>query len=147
VPKRSSATPFRWPIFRLPRGQPDRGAGAYQFTGYTIYDPLVAWEMNVADRPGKLVPGRSARPTPVVVVVTSETLKLRPPDVAAVLDEIAKKNDESGIIWRPGTENPRLIACAWLPMASHSDRSRRLSLTNKTGDRAGPGGPAHALTC
>src|SRR5258707_6822138 len=38
-------------------GQPDRGAGAYQFTGYTIYDPLVAWEMNVAERPGKLVPG------------------------------------------------------------------------------------------
>jgi peptide/nickel transport system substrate-binding protein len=38
-------------------GQPDRGAGAYQFTGYTLYDPLVAWEMNVADRPGKLVPG------------------------------------------------------------------------------------------
>ncbi len=41
----------------LPSGQPDRGAGAYQFTGYTIYDPLVAWEMNVADRPGKLMPG------------------------------------------------------------------------------------------
>jgi peptide/nickel transport system substrate-binding protein len=41
----------------LTAGQPDRGAGAYQFTGYTIYDPLVAWEMNVADRPGKLVPG------------------------------------------------------------------------------------------
>ena len=39
-------------------GQPDRGAGAYQFTGYTIYDPLVAWEMNVAERPGKLVPFR-----------------------------------------------------------------------------------------
>jgi peptide/nickel transport system substrate-binding protein len=38
-------------------GQPDRGAGAYQFTGYTIYDPLVAWEMNVAERPGKLVSG------------------------------------------------------------------------------------------
>ena len=38
-------------------GQPDRGAGAYQFTGYTIYDPLVAWEMNVADRSGKLIPG------------------------------------------------------------------------------------------
>ncbi len=43
----------------LTTGQPDRGAGAYQFTGYTIYDPLVAWEMNVADRPGKLVPGLS----------------------------------------------------------------------------------------
>jgi peptide/nickel transport system substrate-binding protein len=41
----------------LTTGQPDRGAGAYQFTGYTIYDPLVAWEMNVSDRPGKLVPG------------------------------------------------------------------------------------------
>src|SRR3984893_1302250 len=41
----------------LTTGQPDRGAGAYQFTGYTIYDPLIAWEMDVADRPGKLVPG------------------------------------------------------------------------------------------
>jgi peptide/nickel transport system substrate-binding protein len=41
----------------LTTGQPDRGAGAYQFTGYTLYDPLVAWEMNVSDRPGKLVPG------------------------------------------------------------------------------------------
>jgi peptide/nickel transport system substrate-binding protein len=41
----------------LTTGQPDRGAGAYQFTGHTLYDPLVAWEANVADRPGKLVPG------------------------------------------------------------------------------------------
>jgi peptide/nickel transport system substrate-binding protein len=41
----------------LTTGQPDRGAGAYQFTGYTIYDPLVAWEMDIADRPGKLLPG------------------------------------------------------------------------------------------
>ena len=41
----------------LTTGQPDRGAGGYQFTGYTLYDPLVAWEMNVADRPGKLIPG------------------------------------------------------------------------------------------
>ena len=41
----------------LTTGQPDRGAGAYQFTGYTIYDPLIAWDMGVADRPGKLVPG------------------------------------------------------------------------------------------
>jgi peptide/nickel transport system substrate-binding protein len=38
-------------------GQPDRGAGAYQFTGHTIYDPLIAWEMNIGNRPGKLVPG------------------------------------------------------------------------------------------
>src|SRR5256884_2313461 len=41
----------------LTSGQPDRGAGAYQFSAYTIYDPLVAWEMGVSDRPGKLVPG------------------------------------------------------------------------------------------
>src|SRR5260370_7946029 len=40
----------------LTTGQPDRGAGAYQFTAYTIYDPLVAWEMDVSTRPGKLVP-------------------------------------------------------------------------------------------
>src|SRR6202451_2382726 len=41
----------------LTTGQPDRGAGAYQFTAYTSYDPLVAWEMDVSDRPGKLIPG------------------------------------------------------------------------------------------
>jgi peptide/nickel transport system substrate-binding protein len=41
----------------LTTGQPDRGAGAYQFTAYTIYDPLVAWEMDVSDQPGKLVAG------------------------------------------------------------------------------------------
>src|SRR3979490_2916688 len=41
----------------LTTGQPDRGAGAHQFAAYTIYDPLVAWEMDVSDRPGKLVPG------------------------------------------------------------------------------------------
>ena len=41
----------------LTTGQPDRGAGAYKFTGFTIYDPLVAWEMDVSNRPGKLIPG------------------------------------------------------------------------------------------
>jgi peptide/nickel transport system substrate-binding protein len=41
----------------LTTGQPDRGAGAYQFTGYTIYDPLILWDMSAADLPGKLVPG------------------------------------------------------------------------------------------
>ncbi|MDB5758221.1 MAG: oppA [Burkholderia sp.] len=38
-------------------GHPDRGAGAYQFTGHTIYDPLVSWEANIDSHPGKLVPG------------------------------------------------------------------------------------------
>ncbi|WP_375465523.1 ABC transporter substrate-binding protein [uncultured Methylobacterium sp.] len=41
----------------LTTGQPDKGAGGYQFTGLTLYDPLVAWELDVADRPGKLIPG------------------------------------------------------------------------------------------
>jgi peptide/nickel transport system substrate-binding protein len=41
----------------LTTGQPDRGAGGYQFTGHTIYDPLVAWEANIGTRPGKLTPG------------------------------------------------------------------------------------------
>ena len=41
----------------LTTGQPDRGAGAYKFTGLTLYDPLVAWELDVADMPGKLIPG------------------------------------------------------------------------------------------
>ena len=41
----------------LTTGQPDRGAGAYQFTGLTIYDPLVAWDLDVSDRPGKMIPG------------------------------------------------------------------------------------------
>ena len=41
----------------LTTGQPDKGAGAYQFTGHTLYDPLIAWEANVGTRPGKLVPG------------------------------------------------------------------------------------------
>src|SRR6185436_21053465 len=45
----------------LTTGQPDRGAGGYQFTGYTLYDPLVAWEMDVADRSGKLVPGLATK--------------------------------------------------------------------------------------
>src|SRR3954462_7700301 len=45
----------------LTTGQPDRGAGAYQFTGYTLYDPLAAWEMDVAARPGKLVRGLATR--------------------------------------------------------------------------------------
>lgn len=59
-------------------GQPDRGAGAYQFTGYTLYDPLVAWEMDVADRPGKLVPGLATEWTANPADRTKWTFKLRP---------------------------------------------------------------------
>ncbi len=41
----------------LTTGQPDRGANAYQYTGLTIYDPLIAWELDVSNRPGKMIPG------------------------------------------------------------------------------------------
>src|SRR5437899_10584220 len=44
----------------LTSGQPDRGAGAYQFSAYTSYDPLVGGQMDVADRPGKLGPAPAA---------------------------------------------------------------------------------------
>ena len=62
----------------LTTGQPDRGAGAYQFTAYTIYDPLVAWEMDVADRPGKLVPGLATEWKVDDADKTKWTFKLRP---------------------------------------------------------------------
>ena len=62
----------------LTTGQPDRGAGAYQFTGLTIYDPLVAWEMDVADRPGKLIPGLATEWTVNDADKTLWTFKLRP---------------------------------------------------------------------
>ena len=59
-------------------GQPDRGAGAYQLTGYTLYDPLIAWEMDVADRPGKLVPGLATSWEADPADRKKWTLKLRP---------------------------------------------------------------------
>jgi len=62
----------------LTTGQPDRGAGAYQFTAYTIYDPLVAWEMDVADRPGKLVPGLATEWKVDDTDKTKWVFKLRP---------------------------------------------------------------------
>ena len=36
----------------LTTGQPDRGANACQYTGLTTYDPLIAREPDVVDRPG-----------------------------------------------------------------------------------------------
>ena len=62
----------------LTTGQPDRGAGAYQFTGLTIYDPLVAWEIDVADRPGKLIPGLATEWKVNEADKTLWTFKLRP---------------------------------------------------------------------
>jgi peptide/nickel transport system substrate-binding protein len=59
-------------------GQPDRGAGAYQFTGHTLYDPLVAWEMDVSDRPGKLMPGLATSWEATPADRTKWVFRLRP---------------------------------------------------------------------
>jgi len=41
----------------LTTGEPDNGAGAFQFTGNTIYDPLIAWDLSREDMPSRLAPG------------------------------------------------------------------------------------------
>jgi len=61
----------------LTTGQPDRGAGAYQYTGLTLYDPLIAWELDVADRPGKMIPGLATEWKVNEADKTLWTLKLR----------------------------------------------------------------------
>jgi peptide/nickel transport system substrate-binding protein len=62
----------------LTTGQPYRGAGAYQFTGHTLYDPLVAWESNIATRPGKLVAGLATDWKPDAKDAKKWTFTLRP---------------------------------------------------------------------
>jgi len=62
----------------LTTGQPDRGAGAYQYTGLTIYDPLIAWELDVSDRPGKMIPGLATEWKVNEVDKTLWTFELRP---------------------------------------------------------------------
>ena len=41
----------------LTTGGPDNGFEGFRTTGYTIYDPLVAWDLSREDVPAKLVPG------------------------------------------------------------------------------------------
>jgi peptide/nickel transport system substrate-binding protein len=62
----------------LTTGQPDRGAAAYQYTGLTLYDPLIAWELDVADRPGKMIPGLATEWKVSDADKTVWTFKLRP---------------------------------------------------------------------
>src|SRR5476651_254704 len=61
----------------LTTGQPDRGAGAYQFTGLTIYDPLVAWELDQSATPGKMIPGLATEWKVTEADKTLWTFKLR----------------------------------------------------------------------
>jgi peptide/nickel transport system substrate-binding protein len=41
----------------LTNGAPDQGTEGIRFLGYTVYDPLVRWDLSRADTPAKLVPG------------------------------------------------------------------------------------------
>ncbi len=41
----------------LTTGAPDNGFEGFRFVGYTLYDPLVAWDLSRADAPSRLVPG------------------------------------------------------------------------------------------
>ena len=59
-------------------GQPYGGAGAYQFTGLTIYDPLVAWELDVANTPGKIILGLATEWSVNDADKTLWAFKLRP---------------------------------------------------------------------
>jgi ABC-type transport system substrate-binding protein len=42
-------------------GAPDQGTEGIRFMGYTIYDPLVMWDLSSATEPAKLVPGLATK--------------------------------------------------------------------------------------
>src|SRR6185437_4403897 len=46
-------------------GQPDQGFEGYRFTGYTIYDALVNWDLSKADALADIKPGLATEWTPV----------------------------------------------------------------------------------
>src|SRR5258708_15959624 len=41
----------------LTDGAPDQGTEGLRFLGYTLYDPLIRWDLSRADQPARLVPG------------------------------------------------------------------------------------------
>ncbi len=42
-------------------GAPDQGTEGIRFMGYTLYDPLIMWDLSSATEPAKLVPGLAAK--------------------------------------------------------------------------------------
>src|SRR5258707_15340911 len=42
-------------------GAPDQGTEGIRFMGYTMYDPLVMWDLSSASEPAKLVPGLATK--------------------------------------------------------------------------------------
>jgi ABC-type transport system substrate-binding protein len=62
----------------LTTGGPDNGFEGFRFTGYTIYDPLIAWDLSRADAPSRLIPGLAESWTPDLSDKTKWVLRLRP---------------------------------------------------------------------
>src|SRR5580698_9982230 len=42
-------------------GAPDQGTEGIRFMGYTMYDPLIMWDLSSATEPAKLVPGLATK--------------------------------------------------------------------------------------
>ena len=42
-------------------GAPDQGTEGIRYMGYTMYNPLVAWDLSSATEPAKLVPGLATK--------------------------------------------------------------------------------------
>src|SRR6266852_9498463 len=42
-------------------GAPDQGTEGIRFMGYTLYDPLIMWDLSSATEPAKLVPGLATK--------------------------------------------------------------------------------------
>ncbi len=58
-------------------GQPDQGFEGFRFTGYTIYDGLVNWDLSKADAIADIKPGLATEWTPVEGDATRWVFKLR----------------------------------------------------------------------
>ena len=61
----------------LTTGQADNGGEGMRFTGYTIYDGLINWDLSSADKPSDLVPGLAASWSVDETDKTKWTFKLR----------------------------------------------------------------------
>lgn len=61
----------------LTAGQPDNGFEGYRFTGYTIYDALVNWDLSSAEKASDIRPGLATEWSPKPDDPTVWTIKLR----------------------------------------------------------------------
>ena len=62
----------------LTTGQADNGGEGMRFTGYTVYDGLVNWDLSSADKPSDIVPGLAESWTVDPSDRTKWTFKIRP---------------------------------------------------------------------